>query len=169
MKQILDFTVEPTQELQKRMTRKRKVIVSALIVSALIGAAALGIGWMLLSSNESLETADNIAERVPRAAATGPLRVNPKNPRYFTDGSGRAIYLTGSHTWNNLQEVSKLAPKFEYDKYLQFLQKANHNFIRLWTIENAAWEVATTDKVRIHPLPLPAHGAGSRSRRRPKI
>ena len=27
----------------------------------------------------------------------GPLRVSPVNPRYFTDDSGRAIYLTGSH------------------------------------------------------------------------
>ena len=105
MKQNLDFGVGPTQELQKRMTQKRKVIVSALIVGALIGAAALG--WMLLRGNEPLGTADNIAERVPRAAATGPLRANPKNPRYFTDGSGKAIYLTGSHTWNNLQEMSK--------------------------------------------------------------
>lgn len=24
----------------------------------------------------------------------GPLRANPHNPRYFTDESGRAIYLT---------------------------------------------------------------------------
>jgi hypothetical protein len=30
--------------------------------------------------------------------ATGPLRANPANSRYFTDGSGKAIYLTGSHT-----------------------------------------------------------------------
>jgi len=32
------------------------------------------------------------------------------NPRYFTDGSGRAIYLTGSHTWNNLQDSGNPAP-----------------------------------------------------------
>ena len=160
MKQSLDFSLETTQELQKRMTRKRKVIVSALIMSALIGAAALGLGWMLLSGSESPETADNLAQTAPRAPATGPLRVNPENPRYFTDGSGKTIYLTGSHTWNNLQEISKLAPKFEYDKYLQFLQKANHNFIRLWAIENAAWEVPSTDKVRTHPLPYRRTGPG---------
>lgn len=34
--------------------------------------------------------------------ANGPLRPHPHNPRYFTDGSGKAIYLTGAHTWNNL-------------------------------------------------------------------
>src|SRR5262245_17715422 len=38
-------------------------------------------------------------------AAIGPLRVHPANPRYFTDGSGKAVYLTGAHTWNNLQDI----------------------------------------------------------------
>jgi hypothetical protein len=33
--------------------------------------------------------------RCPPTPARGPLRVHPRNPRYFTDGSGRAIYLTG--------------------------------------------------------------------------
>ena len=28
--------------------------------------------------------------------ASGPLRRNPANPLYFTDGSGKAIYLAGS-------------------------------------------------------------------------
>ena len=43
-------------------------------------------------------------------AATGPLRVNSANPRYFTDGSGKAIYLTGSHTWANLMDRGTLHP-----------------------------------------------------------
>src|SRR5687767_441463 len=40
--------------------------------------------------------------------AHGPLRIHPNNPRYFTngstnaDGSLKAVYLTGSHTWTNL-------------------------------------------------------------------
>ena len=34
--------------------------------------------------------------------ARGPLCVHPDNPRYFTDGTGKAVYLTGAHTWNNL-------------------------------------------------------------------
>ncbi|MGE5293835.1 MAG: hypothetical protein ACM3VT_03315 [Solirubrobacterales bacterium] len=44
--------------------------------------------------------------------ATGPLRTNPENARYFTDGtkmsdgSLQAIYLTGSHHWN----ISKIPP-----------------------------------------------------------
>jgi hypothetical protein len=49
--------------------------------------------------------------------ARGPLRIHPSNPRYFTDGSGKAIYLTGSHTWNNLQDggaIGKPIPRFDY-------------------------------------------------------
>ena len=32
-------------------------------------------------------------------ACTQTLKVHPKNFRYFTDSSGKAIVLTGSHTW----------------------------------------------------------------------
>ena len=31
--------------------------------------------------------------RVRASTATGPLGANPANPHYFTDGSGKAIYL----------------------------------------------------------------------------
>ena len=37
----------------------------------------------------------------------GPLTVSATNPRYFThagDPTGRAVYLTGSHIWNNLHD-----------------------------------------------------------------
>ena len=43
------------------------------------------------------------------APVTGPLRVITINPRYFTDGSGKAILLTGSHTWGNLQDYAYAA------------------------------------------------------------
>ena len=32
------------------------------------------------------------------------LTVHPTNTRYFTNGSGRAIYLTASHCHANLQD-----------------------------------------------------------------
>ena len=59
-----------------------------------------------------------------------PLTVHPTNPRYFSDGSGKAILLTGSHTWNNLgQQRSR---NFDKGEYLDVLEKNNHNFIRMW-------------------------------------
>ncbi len=87
------------------------------------------------------------------AAATpgtmsGPLRLHPTNPRYFTDDGQRAVYLTGSHTWDNLQDMGATDPPsgFDFDAYLDFLMKHNHNFIRLWRWELLSWDTAANDK-----------------------
>ena len=58
--------------------------------------------------------------QVARQAATGPLRVHPQNPRYFADGNGRAIFLTGAHTWANLQDTGFAPiPTFDWQAYLE--------------------------------------------------
>ena len=82
------------------------------------------------------------------SSAAGPLRVHPDNPRYFSDGSGRAIYLTGSHVWNNLVDMgpSDPPPIFDFDAYLEFLKKYGHNFIRLWTWEHATWDTSANGR-----------------------
>ena len=70
----------------------------------------------------------------------GPLRVNLRNPRYFTDGSCRVVYLTGAHTWSNFKDMGRTDPplRFDFKAYLEFLEEYKHNFIRLWT-----WELTT--------------------------
>jgi hypothetical protein len=97
-----------------------------------------------------------MGQQPARDQAKGPLRVHPTNPRYFTDGTRtpdgrlRAVYLTGSHTWANLQDCALVVmpekpistdppPVFDYDAYLDLLQTNNHNFIRLWR-----WELPKT-------------------------
>lgn len=80
--------------------------------------------------------------------ARGPLRVHSANPRYFTDGtkladgSLKAVYLTGSHTWNNLVDMGRDDPpeRFDYQAYLEFLEQHDHNFIRLWTWDSTTWD-----------------------------
>lgn len=67
------------------------------------------------------------------ALARGPLRVLQKNPRYFTSGSGNAILLVGSHTWDNRQDVG--ARPFDWVDYLKRLRQYNHNFVKLWVWE----------------------------------
>lgn len=70
--------------------------------------------------------------------ATGPLRANPVNGRYFTDGSGKAIYLAGSHTWANLMDRGQANPpgaSFDYPAYMKWMVNHNFNFMRLWTAE----------------------------------
>ncbi len=75
------------------------------------------------------------------APARGPLRVSAENPRYFADPAGKVVYLTGLHTWANLQDQGAVdpPPKFDYEKYLETLGRYNHNFIRLWAWEQARW------------------------------
>jgi hypothetical protein len=97
--------------------------------------------------------------------ARGPLRVLPSNPRYFTDGTGKAIYLTGSHIWNNLLDWSD-QPSLDYEGYLDFLQSLNHNFIRMWTSEHAS---VPGRPLPDHPLPYQRAGPGDDLLGRPKF
>jgi hypothetical protein len=86
--------------------------------------------------------------------ATGPLRVHRDNPRYFADGSGRAIYLTGAHNWNNFKDLGPAdpPPAFDYARYLDRLTAWNHNFMRMWT-----WELTkyAADGQMSHAVPFP--------------
>lgn len=116
----------------------------ALVFAAL---AAAGSGWL----------------------AAAPLRPHPANPRYFTDGmtaadgSARAIYLTGAHTWNSLVDMlpenAPPAARFDFDGYLSFLERHGHNFIRLWAWDSATWDTRangeSATKVLLHCAPLP--------------
>ena len=58
-------------------------------------------------------------------AAAGPLVVHPENPRYFADGSGKAVYLTGSHTWANLVDTgpSDPPPRFGFQHVAGVLKR----------------------------------------------
>lgn len=119
-------------------------------------------------------TSPLLAEPSP---ATGPLTVHPTNPRYFADPTGRAVYLTGSHTWSNLQDGDSSA--FNYASYLGLLHTNHHNFIRLWVSEspqadagllpapgftgNSPWYQKAT------PLPYARTGPGSAADGLPKF
>ncbi len=91
--------------------------------------------------------------------AMGPLKVHSTNSRYFADGTGKAVYLTGSHTWSNLKDMGKTdpPPPFDFDTYLDFMQQHNHNFIRLWT-----WELSkyAYDESITYATPFPWQRTG---------
>ena len=96
--------------------------------------------------------------------AKGPLKVHPDNLRYFTDGSGKVIYLTGSHTWANFQErgVEGQTPDFDYERYLDFMQQHGHNFMRMWRWEHAQWMqfVPSDTMIRYEPMAYMRTGPG---------
>lgn len=93
---------------------------------------------------------------------TGPLRAHPTNKRYFTNNSGKAVYLTGSHTWNNFQDtgLTDPPPAFDYAAYLDWMRNLNHNFFRLWGWEQAKWSAGTKRDFWFNPLPFLRTGPG---------
>lgn len=87
----------------------------------------------------------------------GTLRLNPQNPRYFMDKSGKAIYLTGSHTWANFQEVgTKTDPVFEWAAYLKMMKANNHNFMKFWVWEQSKLGSWSSDSIEFSPMPYQA-------------
>jgi len=98
------------------------------------------------------------------APAKGPLKALASNPRYFTDGSGKAIFLCGSTTWANMKDraLTEPIPPFDYNGYLDFLSQHNHNFFRLfaWDLPHS-WNNNVDMKQRyIAPFPWPRTGPG---------
>ena len=107
------------------------------------------------------------------APAAGPLRICTANPRYFTDGSGKVILLTGSHTWGNLQDYryAKLPSPaaLEFGDYLAFLQRHNHNFFRLWAWESSFNPNAKQGTIYYDPMPYQRPGPGLALDGKPKF
>jgi hypothetical protein len=100
----------------------------------------------------------------------GTLRTHHSNPRYFTDDTGRAIYLTGSHTWASVQEVGlQGAPPFPFHEFLQFVSKSGHNFMRLWMWEQPERASWTEERIVFHPLPWARTGPGLAFDGKPKF
>jgi hypothetical protein len=91
----------------------------------------------------------------------GPLKVCSDNPRYLATPDGRAVYLTGSHTWACLQDrLLPETPIFDYSVWLDMMEQCGHNFLRLWVWEQAAWMQFTERKVKYGPNRYKRTGPG---------
>src|ERR1700740_1961273 len=104
------------------------------------------------------------------------LRVSTANPRYFTDESGKPVYLSGSHTWINFRDYyysdgTKLP--FDFDEYLKFLKERNFNYIRLWgwSLPRSPQRLDTyADVVWLRaPFPWPRTGPGEANDGKPRF
>ncbi len=106
-------------------------------------------------------------------ATHGPLRVHRTNPRYFADQSGQVVFLTGSHTWGNLQDysyASKPSPApLDFGEYLAFLKAHNHNFFRLWAWESGFNPNAQQSSISYQPMPYDRPGPGLALDGKPKF
>jgi hypothetical protein len=124
------------------------LVLTCLFVAVACGAKA-GAGMPLLLPASS-------------SATVGPLRLLAPSPRYFSDAHGHIVYLTGSHTWNTMQDwgSSNPPPVFDYPAFLDFLQKHHHNFTRLFVWEQSEGVAWTTEKAWFAPLPYVRTGPG---------
>jgi hypothetical protein len=71
----------------------------------------------------------------------GLLRVHPSSPRYFTDNSGKAIYLSGAQIFVDLQDntfnksfIYNYQGALNFSWYMRFMRDRNLNYIRNWTL-----------------------------------
>jgi hypothetical protein len=111
--------------------------------------------------------------------ARGPLVVSTANPRYFTVASHewKAVYLTGSHIWNNLHDgmgpgaaCAETSEQLDYGEYLDFLDEHGHNFIRLWRWEQFKSQAAGGEfHLCMTPQPWARTGPGGAKDGKPKF
>lgn len=99
-----------------------------------------------------------------------PLKALSTNPHYFTDGSGKAIYLTGSHTWNTFQDwgTNDSIQPLDFSTFVKMLTAHQHNFTLLWTVELPKFHgMATTTgsppDFSVTPQPWQRTGPGNAS------
>lgn len=129
---------------------------------------ALGLSGCVPASEIEFQGADYQRNLISQAAEpesvleNGPLIVSQANPRYFENSNGEIVYLTGSHTWLNLQDgvLTTPPPAFDYTGWLDFLEAHNHNFFRLWAWEEAKWVVEWDEPYYFAPMPYQRTGPG---------
>jgi hypothetical protein len=109
--------------------------------------------------------------------------ISAANPRYFTvapgggAADGKAVYLTGSHIWNNFHDgmgpgpdCAETAERLDFGAYLDFLSEHGHNFIRLWRWEHIRSQAAGgAFHLCMAPQPWRRPGPGTATDGKPKF
>jgi hypothetical protein len=92
------------------------------------------------------------------------------------DPSGKAVLLTGSHTWNNLQDwgTDGAVNPIDFDAYVSMLVANHHNFTFLWTVElphfcNLPTRDFTPPEFDVSPMPWLRTGPGLATDGKPKF
>jgi len=125
------------------------------------------IGSLMLSSTTAAAT-----PALDLLPISSPLRLHPANSHYFTDDSGRAIYLAGSHTWNDFQDTDQNGQPaaFNFDAYVNFLATHGHNMTILWKKDLPTycnWGAGGT--WHMSQFPWPRTGAGTATDGKPRF
>ncbi|MCB1121676.1 MAG: hypothetical protein KJT03_09020, partial [Verrucomicrobiae bacterium] len=106
--------------------------------------------------------------RIQAKPAKPALFVHKQNPRYFDDGSGKAIALCGVNNGWELQDNGWSTPfVLDWEKYLDYLKSYHHNYIRLWRVESTIGREPTD--VLTTPMPYLRTGPGTAHDGEPKF
>ena len=120
-------------------------------------------GLIIFLLTMSVGAAQRSAAQRPKAKKTAdatvcplaPLTVGQVNARYFVDGCGNPVYLTGSHTHLSLKDGGDRPPEispFDYKQYLALMEANGHNLMRMWS----GWELTMFE-----PQPWKRTGPGN--------
>ena len=134
---------------RRRSPARRIVLMTSTLVPLLF------VSFLSAAEKDGSQTNSAKACRRERASSSmGPLRVDPSNPRYFADGCGDPVYLTGSHTHLSFKDGGDRGPDtspLDYRAYLRLMTANNHNFMRMWS----GWELTL-----FNPQPWERTGPG---------
>ena len=174
--------VTPTQQLATTLKDAANNVLTGRVVtwtssspaaamvdgSGLVTAVGAGSSTITATSEGKTGTS-SITVTAPTTSATL-LHISASNRRYFENATGQTVYLTGSHTWSNLQDngTGDPPPTFNYTAYLDFLTEHNHNFFRLWAWEQAKWTAEIASDYWLSPGPYQRNGPGSALDGKPK-
>jgi hypothetical protein len=105
-------------------------------------------------------------------SAANVLTVHPENPRYFADGSGRAIYLGGHQSFVDLQDnsfnkefIRDSKRILDWDEYVKFMKAHNFNYLRNWVIwSTGSGTMAPVNNAIAYPMPYKRVGGHGKAK-----
>ncbi len=137
------------------------VFCTFLVLSNTRAAGLTNLAYhQIVGSSQGKTTTYRISQE-PFTFASGPLRVNPANPRYLTDGSGKAILLVGSNYWNGMQDGGRTnpPPSFDFNAFVSFLVDHGLNYTKAHVWEQA-WHQSDGQDWYIQPTIYKRTGPG---------
>ena len=152
---------EPTASATKRADVQRATVVGSLRSPSFVG------GDM-----------NDRAQSRTRAPGRSWCRRGTLDTSPFARGpTRRAVYLAGSHLWNNLHDgmgpgkpCADEPERMDFGEYLDFLDERGHNFIRLWRWEQFRSYTAAADyHLCMSPPPWARTGSGEATDGKPKF
>jgi hypothetical protein len=87
------------------------------------------------------------------------LRIDPVNPHYFQDSSGKRIVLIGDYTWGTFSDTN-----YDFTTMFDTLRAYGLNFSRVWLF----WGYETDSGDRIDMMPYLRTGPGNANDGRPR-